>query len=390
MNNRPIRGAGLLAVAALIIAGCGGQESSTPAPSAPAPSASAPVQPPGELPPVYEQLEWDMAGFVPAGTGQGQAYTRWMDELETRTGGAIRINRYFSAELVPAGEVKAATADGRVQLGNMSNAYTPSDFPLTRMVEIPYSGSSIGAQAVALNRLYRENAEFRQEWEGQGIKVLSFVPIPPQVMGTNEPVPGYDWFAGKTIRGSGYFVEALTIAGANPVSLAVNDTYEAMQRKTVEAFGGLILDFLGPTGLYEVADYFYDTGHGHFAITTWGMNLDTWNALSDDLRTLIEELNESFPDWVVETTSAAEDASCATVLEAGGQVAIFTEEQIAPWRTAIGDSALTNWLAGASNAGVANPQAMYDEYLSYYREEEVAGKFAGLPTGMERCVLAQG
>jgi TRAP-type transport system periplasmic protein len=337
----------------------------------------------------YEELELQLASFLSPTTSQGAAITWWIEELAARTNGAVTVEPFWEASLLGPQEIRDGVADGRVALGNVSYAYTPADFSLSSIVEVPLLGGNVGAQAVALNAMYANNADFRAEWENQGVKVLSFVGVPAALTGAEERIESIDWFEGKTVRASGFFVKALEAIGASPAALPVNDVYEAMQRGTVDAYGGLILDVITPFGLHEVGPFIHDAGLGHYASSTFVMSLEQWESLSPELQALIEELNAQYPAQLVAADTAATEAACNLILDEGGEVLIWDEAETQRWADAIGDAPLNEWIGKAEAAGVADGAAMYEEFVGYYREAETTGEFAGAPSPMEACVAIQ-
>ena len=73
-----------------------------------------------------------MASFLSPTTAQGQATTWWIEELEERTDGRVTVDPFWDASLLGAEEIRDGVRDGRVELGNLTYAYTPSDFPNKR------------------------------------------------------------------------------------------------------------------------------------------------------------------------------------------------------------------------------------------------------------------
>lgn len=367
---RTTRAAALLTVAAVAAGACGASGSSTPD------SAGT-----DEI----EELSLQMASFLSPTTAQGQTITWWMEELEKRTEGRVTVEPFWDASLLGAEEVRDGVRDGRVELGNVSYAYTPSDFPLSSIVEVPFLGDNMGAQMDALNELYRSDEDFRAEWEDkQGIKVLSFVGVPPALTGAKEPVSTVDWYRGKTVRASGFFVKALEAVGGNPAAIAVPETYEAMRTGTIDAYGGLILDVITPLSLHEVGGHVHDPGLGHYASSTWTMSMETWESLSPRLREIVEELNAEFPAQLIANAERTEDEACDAILESGGSASMFGEAEIRKWKDAIGDAPMEAWTAKAAAAGVADPAAMYEAFRSLYAEAD-SGEFADYVSGIERC-----
>lgn len=371
--TRRLRTAAVLAAVALGTAACGGASGGTSGGGS------------GDV----EEVELQMASFLSPTTAQGQAITWWIEELEQRTQGRVTVETFWDASLLGAEEIRDGVRDGRVEMGNLTYAYTPSDFPLTSIVEVPFLGDNIGAQMQALNGLYESDDALRAEWEErQGVKVMSFVGIPPALTGAKEPVTTVDWYRGRTVRASGFFVRALEAVGGNPAAIPVPETYEAMRTGTVDAYGGLILDVITPLSLHEVGAHIHDPGLGHYANSTWTMSMDTWESLSPELQGVITELNAEFPDQLVAAAESTEDAACTTILEAGGSAAVFSPEQTALWRDAIGDAPMTDWMAKAESAGVADPAAMYERFSGLYQEAET-GQYADYRSGIERCAARQ-
>ncbi|MBP2366187.1 TRAP transporter substrate-binding protein DctP [Pseudonocardia parietis] len=326
-----------------------------------------------------------MASFLSPTTAQGQTITWWVEELEKRTDGKVTVETFWDASLLGAEEIRDGVRDGRVELGNVSYAYTPSDFPLSSIVEVPFLGDNMGAQTSALNELYATDEAFRAEWEDkQGIKVMSFVGVPPALTGTKEPVTTVDWYTGKTVRASGFFVKALEAVGGNPAAIAVPETYEAMRTGTVEAYGGLILDVITPLSLHEVGGHIHDPGLGHYASSTWTMSLDTWNSLSPQVQGIIEELNAEFPNQLLRNAERTEDEACTQILDSGGSASKFDEAEIQKWKAAIGDAPMKDWIAKATAAGVADPAAMYERFSGLYTSAQSA-EYADYVPGIERC-----
>lgn len=387
------RSLGLVALGSLVVAACGNDDGGgapvTQAPVTQAPGSTVSPATTGSAPVEYERVTLQMASFLSPNTSQGRTITWWIEQLEAATGGAVKVETFWEASLLGPQEIRDGVRDGRVQFGNMTYAYHPGDFPLTSMVEVPFLGGSVGAQAEALNQMYANNEAFRSEWENQGIKVMSFVGIPSALTGSKEPVTSVDWFRGKTVRGSGFYVKALQAVGGVPAAIPVTDVYEAMQRGTIDAYGGLIIDVIAPTGLHEVGPFIHDAGMGHYANSTFVMSLAAWNGLSPQLQALMEELNAQFAAKLAEIDTEATATACNKILDEGGQVSIWAPEETARWAELLGDAPLSEWVAKAASVGVADGAAMYAQFQSYYNAANTQGPLAGAPSPMETCVQIQ-
>lgn len=334
-----------------------------------------------------DPITLDLASFYNPSTSTGAATEWWIEELEARTDGLVTVEPFWDSSLLGPTEIKDGVVDGRVDLGHFSYAYHPAEFPLSTVVEVPFLGNNLPAQSTALNELYAGNEDFRTEYEDKGIRVMSFAGSPSPLTGANEPFDSIDFLEGKTVRASGFMVQGLQAIGADPVGLGVNEVYEAMQRGTIDAYSGLILDVITPLGLHEVGPHVVDAGTGHYASVTLSMSLDTWEGLPAPVQEIIEELNAEFPEQHTAAAEETEDAACTEILESGGSVTIFPPEETERWAEALGDAPLEGYLEGAAEAG-ADGQEIHDTYEAAF-DRAAAEDFPDYASGMERCVAQQ-
>ncbi|HWH32770.1 MAG TPA: C4-dicarboxylate TRAP transporter substrate-binding protein [Egibacteraceae bacterium] len=334
--------------------------------------------------PEFEERELTMASWYAPDTFQGAAINWWIEELAKRTGGAVTVKTYWSESLLGAAEIANGVRDGRVDLGHFCYCYTPGDFPLSTVVEVPFMGDNIGAQVTALNELYKDDEAYRNEWESGGIKLLSHNPVQPALVGAPEPIGGLDWFQGKSIRASGFFAEALKKVGASPVSLPVGDTYEAMQRGTIDAYGSVLLDSLGPLSLLEVGKHVVDPGLGHFVASAWTISQQTWDSMEPELQAVIEEISAAYPEKLIEASFDIEDKNCQAIKEAGGTLTKLSEADTQRWRELVGESGLDSFVQRASAAGV-DGRAFWEKYDALY-QEAAEGAHADYVSGVDRCI----
>jgi TRAP-type transport system periplasmic protein len=369
---------------AMLGAACAGDDTGDGGDPADTEPADGDEEPTDEGQAAEPEYEWQMAAFLGESTAQGQAMEWWMDEVEERSNGRIAFERYYSESLLGGEEIRDGIGDGRVAVGNFTTAYTPADFPVEGVSQLPFVGDNVPAQTATLNDLYETHDGFREEFQSQGVHVLSFVGIQPPVTGADEPIESIDWFEGKSVRTSGFTTRAVEAMGGDAVSIVAGETYEAMQRGLIDAYSGMLIDVIPPLGLHEVGPHLVDLGIGYFASSTWGMSLNEYEALPDDLRQIIDEVSEEFHDKQFELREPIEAEACETILDAGGSITILDDSEVAALEEAVGDGPMEDWLAGAEAAGV-DGEALYEEYVSSI-EEYASSEYSDFEQPMARCL----
>ena len=359
----------LVAIATLAVA-CGGSEPSTSESQTDSTPGLTETDDPSQ-PPVTLTAQ----SLLPEASALGQLASWFYDEVEARTAGAVTFERFWDGSLVEAVDIRNGLEDGRLDVGQSSHAYQAAAFPLTGITDIPYATDNVPALTRAVTSLYHESPAMRDEWEAQGLRLVSFLAVPPSVLGSTEAIEGIDDLVNRQVRvgAADRFTPAVEAVGGNPVSLTVFEVYESVERGVVSAFLSVPLDLVAPLSLHEVAPYITDTGMGLYSGTYLAMSLATWNELMPGTQQIIDEVAAEIPSRIGEYFAAGEEAACEAIGQAGGTVTLLPEDEIDAWEDAIGTTVLDRWSQGAEDAGVDA-----DEFFSQY-EAELASASAEHP-----------
>lgn len=278
-------------------------------------------------------------------------------ELEELTNGRIKITSYPGASLAaPDGHFDAA-ATGSVDLALSVHGYTPNQFPLTSVMELPFMAKTAVEGSENLWQLYNEFDEFDDEYAGTEPLWL-YTTDPGQLYTVGKQVKTIEDLQGMRIRSpSPETSEWLTALGATPVSMPMNENFEALERGVVD---GTIAPWeaVKTWGLDEVIDY---ATVGNFYSTTMFvvMNKDIWNDMSEEDQAVIKDLTgekmaiktgEIFDEY---GQMAIEDAK-----EKGVEVYELTEDELADWNEYINPT-IENWIHNAEDKGLPG-QKVYD------------------------------
>jgi TRAP-type C4-dicarboxylate transport system substrate-binding protein len=189
----------------------------------------------------------------------GLAFKEYVEE---RSGGKITLETTWGQAIAPYTELVDALNDGRIDIAYHAAIYFPDEFPTVDAYSkvtqystpAPLTGEAIST--LMMSELAWNSDEHMQVIEDQGL-----VPLSPLMSSgdywTACGVEGsalQDW-NGRQIRIAGTAHTALAESiGASPVSMEYGETYEALQRGTVDCTF-VQPQVAGATGLLEVAPH---------------------------------------------------------------------------------------------------------------------------------------
>lgn len=371
------RGARALAVsaaaAALLVAGCGGSGSTSG-------SSGSTDGGGGET----EDQTLTFSYMAGENTPIGQLWTWWMDEVEDRSRGSIRFDRFWDGTLLGATETIEGLNDGRADVAQVLPSVYPGRYPLTQAGELPFMSSNAPAVARAFTELSRDGP-LREEWTRDRLVPLSFSIGASSAMGTKFPVRRAADVKGKRLRATDRGSKVLQGPGANLINIELAEIYGSMERGLVDGFYGIPFSFIGPMKFGEVSRQFTDMGIGVSTVNSLAMGENGWNKLSDEQRRVIEEVSAEAPAKVAEFERQFEDETCRLLREEGAELFVLPEDEAERLRADGQERIIAEWSGEAEGRG--NDA---EAFLETYRAEIARGEreFDGYQTGVARCAGA--
>jgi TRAP-type C4-dicarboxylate transport system substrate-binding protein len=194
------------------------------------------------------------------------------ENVEEASGGKITIDIVYAQAIAGYPEIPDALTDGRIDLAYTLPLYDPSRFPVNSALVAgsALTGASPRAEELAANAAMLDVAwntpELLEEMETNGIVPL----IPFNADGTvfsmcADPGNSAEDWNGRQVRISSAAQEKqLPAMNASPVSLEYLETYEALQRKTVDCTLSAALPAYN-VGFLEVAPHISYSEKASFA-----------------------------------------------------------------------------------------------------------------------------
>lgn len=299
----------------------------------------------------------DFSHFFPPTHFMEEEIQKFSTELDKATDGRIKITSYPGASLAAPDEQFDAAATGSVDISLSVHGYTPNQFPLTSVMELPFMSGSAVEGSANLWKLYNEFDEFDDEYAGT-VPLWLYTTDPGQLFTVGKPVKSIEDLKGMRIRSpSAETSEWLKALGAIPVSMPMNENFEALERGVVD---GTIAPWeaVKTWGLDEVIDY---ATVGNFYSTTMFvvMNEDIWNGLSEEDQETIKELTG---EKMAKNTGGIFDQfgkeAVEQAKEKGVEVYELSDKDLEEWKKYI-DPTIEKWIKKAEDKGLPG-QKVFD------------------------------
>lgn len=263
-----------------------------------------------------------------SGSGSSSGHTAdrelaFAESIEEWSGGKITFEVLFGQPVAGYGEIADAVSDGRLDIGLEAPTYTPDEYPATNDLSIlstPASSGPLLAEMVSMAAIqdFAANSDvILDEYRARGVDPLiaAEVGFSSGLMCT-DPVETEEDFAGKQVRaGSSTAHELVGAMGGSGVSMQVTETYEALQRNTVDCTLTSLKD-AEPQGLTEAAPhvtYPTETSFGR-SPTAWltgpsvaELPLAAQQLIFDRLASWLGEGIEVNTNWTVDALETIEE-----------------------------------------------------------------------------------
>jgi len=272
------------------------------------------------------------SNFFPAAHIQSQLVDSWCREVETRTKGRVNIKHYPGQTLTKAGECYEGVVKGRSDLGLSVLSYTQDRFPVMGTVDLPLGYTSGKVATAVANEVYRR---FSPK-ELSDSKVMYLHAHGPALVNTRgKPVRRLEDMKGLRFRTTGAAALIVKAMGGIPVSIPMPECYQLIQSgkangstHPAESHKGWKL---AEVENYVTASYCISYTATFFVI----MNKDKWNALPQDIKGIIEQINN---DWLLQHGEAWDSIDAEGMryfLDNGGQIIGLERTEATRWKMAV-------------------------------------------------------
>ena len=272
------------------------------------------------------------SNFFPAGHIQSRLADSWCREVEARTKGRVNIKHYPSQTLTKAAECYEGVVKGRSDFGFSVLSYTPDRFPVMGTVDLPLGYTSGKVATAVANEVYRK---FRPK-ELSDTKVMYLHAHGPALVNTRgKVVRRLEDMKGLKFRTTGAAALTVKALGGIPVSAPMPECYQLIKSGKANGSTHPMESHKG-WKLAEVENYLTAAYSISYTTTFFvTMNKDKWNALPQDIKGIIEQINN---EWLLQHGEAwdTSDTEGMQFFQAnGGQLIGLESSEAARWKMAI-------------------------------------------------------
>jgi TRAP-type C4-dicarboxylate transport system substrate-binding protein len=305
--------------------------------------------------PAFAQTRLDLATTYSGSNIFAESVREFSDRVKNATDGQVLITVHEGGALGLKDEDHfSAVADGIAPLANVLMGAAVGSSPIFGLSTSPFLVHDF-EEARLLHDIARPYYE--QEAERFNQKILFTAPWPPSGIHAKRPVLEYEDIAGLRIRTyDRNGTEVLNRAGANALVMSWGDVYPALATGTIDSV--LTSAQSGVSGSFWEVLSNYSRVNFAFPLNMVNINLDSWNSLTEEQRTIIEEIGRDMEErqWRIAREVVAQDEQ--TLADNGMLVVTQISSEFAARLEADGQDVIDNWRRQTGETG----RAILDEF----------------------------
>ena len=298
--------------------------------------------------------------------GIGLFLTDWTAKLEAASGGRLKFDVYHGGVLGSARDTVEMIQRGTCDIGWGLQNYFAGVFDGSLVIMNPMIGIKDAKHGSRVMwALYKNNKEIAAEYKDfHMLMVHTSLNIP--ISTRSVKIENIDQFIGMKFRGlTGPMMTFVQELKAAPVNVSIGELYQAVETGVAEA---VLSDWqaLKAFSLFEPLNYFLDepiTVTNYFLL----MNKDSYNALPDDLKKLIDDNSGDAAIAIVGDYWAPFEVDCRRLVgENKGVIYQLSDAERARIKS-IAEITNKKWIDEITSKGY-NGQALFDECVKYVEQ----------------------
>ena len=277
------------------------------------------------------EYAWVLATASPSDTVTGLFAEKFAEEVNTLSGGDMRIQVYHNSTLGSDTELFESVQCGDIPFVVQNTAPEVSYLPRLALFDLPCVFSDLDQLHNVLDN-EKLLGKINDIYESGGFRLLAMADQSFRVMTSNREIRSLADFKGIKIRTmeNNFHMSFWSAIGANPTPMAFSELYVALEQNTVDAQENPY-EVICSNKFYEVQDYVIETNHlPHLlALVT---NEDFYSSLTEEEQAVIDEASEIARDFAREQAESRAASRIAEIEENGGKVVPVSEELRAEMR----------------------------------------------------------
>lgn len=273
-------------------------------------------------------IELSYSVFFPPTHIQCQTAQSWVDEIQRRTDGRVKITVYPQGTLTKPPQCYEGVVNGVSDIGMSCFAYTRGRFPLLEGLDLPLGYPN----GLVATRVANEMVQRYRPAEVNDVHVLYVHAHGPGILASKKPIRSLAELSGLKVRATGLSSKIVQALGSTPVAMDQSETYEALQKGVVDATFCPIETLKGwKQG--EVIDTITETSViGYTTAMFVVMNKGAWDRLGPDVQAVFTEVSREWVDKHGRAWDQADQEGRAFVADLKHETIALSEQEQQLWK----------------------------------------------------------
>ncbi|WP_412051224.1 TRAP transporter substrate-binding protein [Hoeflea sp. Naph1] len=300
----------------------------------------------------------------PAGNPNFVLQQGWAAGIAEKTGGKLAIELLPVESIVAHNETQDAIAAGILDGHITDTSYFAGKDPAFGLIANPVGAWSSPDEMFTFMSKGGGNELMNELLEPYGLHFIGATTPGLEAFVSKKLLNGVDDLKGLKMRApEGLVQQVFAAAGAAPVNLPGSEVFTSLDKGVIDAADYSVFSTNQAQGLHDVAPNPVYPGFHSMPLVEISMNKEKWDALSDDVKTALEESVAEFAQLQV-STLAAKDLEAVEAAKASGKVTVtdWSADERAKFRTI----ATGEWAKVAERSD--NARKVYDTLTAYLKE----------------------
>ena len=299
--------------------------------------------------------EWILATGLPDSSFFSQNYKVFIEEVEAKSGGELKIRYAGNGSLVKRDAIRRAIQTGQIQMGEVDFVNLGNEDPVFRLDSLPAFASSyddawrlMEAQKPYVDKLFAE----------RGLKIVGFTPWPGQGFYSKKPITSLGDAKGVKLRIYSQPTKTMAqILGFDPIILPGSEVTQAFATGMIDAmftspsFGATVMQ------AWDYTDHHLFVGAMH-SKQSLVVNEAAYQALSPKLQNVVLEAGKQVTErgWKM---SEEDNAKALKTFEKHGMTVRYAWPELEKKLEDVGKALIEEWKKEASPGAMAVVEKYY-------------------------------
>ncbi|OWU82869.1 C4-dicarboxylate ABC transporter substrate-binding protein [Oceanicola sp. 22II-s10i] len=292
--------------------------------------------------------------------GKRREFTEHVEKIaelvSEKTGGSFTINVSYGGLSKPTENLDGISI-GAFEMAQICAGYHEDKNPTLTAAELPFLGVRDLREEVAISNALYAHPAVKKDMERWNAQILMSSPMPQyNLVGRGDPRATVDSFNGMRVRATGGLGDAFKAVGAVPTSVASNEAYNAMESGVVDTVAFAPHAHLSFRTI-DQANWWTENLNPGTVNCPVVVNIDAYNALSDEERAALDGSVDEAIDYYIETYGKLMDRWENVLTEKNIQKVDFSDEELAKFREAT-KGIQADWVAKMDAQGIPGEELL--------------------------------